>query len=201
MASDESLDIQILPVNSRTLAEYSTVPMRYEVKSRLRLDLLDDGLGGMVLKEEIVSPSYTRDFDAMEGEGPSRWLEKFDTSNWALFLAHKSGLPIGGATAAFHTPGVFMLGGRDDITVLWDIRVAPEHKRSGVGSALFSAVAEWARQRRCDYLKVETQHINVPACRFYHKQGCRLGEINRFAYTEPWARDQVMLVWYLDLRD
>lgn len=194
------MNIDILPVNSTTLTEYSIVPMRYEVESRFRVDLLDDGLDGIVFTEERVIPTYLRDFDVLDGEGPTRWLERFDTTNWALFIARKDGLAIGAATAVFRTPTVFMLGGRDDITVLWDIRVAPEHKRSGIGSALFSAVAAWAKERGCDYLKVETQDINVPACRFYRKQGCRLGEINRFAYTEPWATDHVMLVWYLDLR-
>ena len=197
---DHSLNIEIHPVNSTTLIEYSTVPMRYEVESRFRVDLLDDGLGGMVLSEERISPAYMRDFDVLDGEGPTRWLKKFDTSNWSVFFARKDGVAVSAAMAIFRTPNVFLLGGRDDITVLWDIRVAPEHKRSGVGSALLSAVADWAKTRGCDYLKVETQDINVPACRFYHKQGCRLGEINRFAYTEPWAADDVMLVWYLDLR-
>lgn len=195
-----SLNIETHPVNLKTLTEYSTIPMKYEVRSRLRVDLLNDGLGGMVFREEAITPAYVRDFDALDDEGPTRWLKRFDTSNWALFLARKDGVAIGGATAVFRTPTVFMLGGRDDITVLWDIRVAPENKRSGVGSALFNAAAHWAKERGCSYIKVETQDINVQACRFYHKQGCRLGEVHRFAYTEPWATDEVMLVWYLDLR-
>ena len=92
-----------------------------------------------------------------------------------------------------------MLAGRDDIAVLWDIRVHPDHRRSGIGTALFAEVVKWSRQKSCKYLKIETQNINVPACRFYAKQGCRLGEINRFAYIEPRVAHEVMLVWYLNL--
>lgn len=193
------MNIEIHPVNSKTLIVYSTIPIRYEVKSRFHIELLNDGLGGIVFREEDISPSYIRDFDALENEGPIRWVKKFDTRNWAMFIVRRDGVAIGGATAVFRTPSVFMLGGRDDITVLWDIRVTPEHQRSGVGSRLFNAVADWSRNQSCKYLKIETQDINVHACRFYAKQGCHLGEINRFAYTDPQSIDNVMLVWYLDL--
>jgi hypothetical protein len=51
--------------------------------------------------------------------------------------------------------------------------------------------------RECRQLKVETQNINVPACRFYARQGCVLGVIDRFAY--PTLPDEVQLLWYKDL--
>ena len=116
-----------------------------------------------------------------------------------LFLAREDDVPIGGATIAFRTPQVHMLGGRDDLAVLWDIRVHPDYRRSGVGTALFAEAAKWSRERDCKHLKIETQNINVPACRFYTQQGCCLGEINRFAYNVPQVAHEVMLVWYLDL--
>ena len=48
--------------------------------------------------------------------------------------------------------------------------------------ALCAAAEEWALARGCGQLKVETQNVNVPACRFYAAQGCELGVIDRFAY-------------------
>ena len=65
---------------------------------------------------------------------------------------------------------------------------------------LFRHAADWTRCKGFRLLKIETQNINLPACRFYLKQGCRLGEINRYAYaTDPEVAHEVMLVWYLDL--
>jgi GNAT superfamily N-acetyltransferase len=81
---------------------------------------------------------------------------------------------------------------------LGDIRVSPEARGKGVGARLFAAVEFWARARGCTRLKVETQNINVPACRFYARQGCVLGAIHRFAY--PDLPGEVMLLWYKDLR-
>jgi GNAT superfamily N-acetyltransferase len=90
-----------------------------------------------------------------------------------------------------------MLVGRRDLAVLWDLRVAPAARRRGVGAALFRAAAAWAAARGCAQLKVETQNVNVPACRFYARQGCVLGAIDRFAY--PGLPHEVRLLWYTAL--
>ncbi|MDP2919994.1 MAG: hypothetical protein Q8O43_07245, partial [Dehalococcoidia bacterium] len=68
------------------------------------------------------------------------------------------------------------------------------------GTGLFSTATEWARGNGFRQLAVETQNTNVPACKFYASQGCKLGEIDRFKYiTHPSIAHETMLVWYLDL--
>ena len=194
------MEIETLPVNSETLTEYSLIQMVYEVKDMLSIELIDDGIGGMIFHEEVIATPFIRDFDSLDGETPIRWLKNFNTTNWVLFLARENGVPIGGATVVTRTPEVNMLRGRNDIAVLWDIRIKPEKKRMGIGTRLFQAAINWSRKQNLEYLKIESQNINVPACRFYIKQGCKLGEINRFAYTVPELMSETMLVWYLDLK-
>jgi hypothetical protein len=46
-------------------------------------------------------------------------------------------------------------------------------------------------------IKVETQDINVPACRFYGRMGYELIETNRNAYPE--FPDEVQLIWQKSL--
>ena len=87
-----------------------------------------------------------------------------------------------------------MLEGRSDLAVLWDIRVAPDARRRGIGAALMAAAERWAEAQGCAELKVETQNINVPACRFYARQGFTLREARRFAY--PGLPDEIQLLWY-----
>ncbi len=87
---------------------------------------------------------------------------------------------------------------RDDLIVLQDMRIDPEYRRRGIGSRLFTRAVEWAQQEECRQMKVETQNINVPACRFYAAQGCELGVINRHAYSD--FPEEVQLLWYLDIR-
>ncbi len=96
---------------------------------------------------------------------------------------------------AFNTSGVYMLEGRHDLSVLWDIRVQPELRGRGIGHALFMQAAEWSRARGCTQMKIETQNVNVPACRFYARMGCELGAINRYAYAgQPHVAHEVMLL-------
>jgi GNAT superfamily N-acetyltransferase len=90
-----------------------------------------------------------------------------------------------------------MLEGRRDIAAVWDIRVHPDRRGCGIGSMLFEAATEWAKKRECRILKVETQNINVPACRFYAARGCVLGSLDCFAYAE--LPHEVQLMWYKTL--
>ena len=90
-----------------------------------------------------------------------------------------------------------MLEARTDLAVLWDIRVRREYRRSGFGAHLFDKCAEWAKQKGCSRLKIETQDINVPACRFYAAKGCELRGIHHGIYFDcPY---EVQFLWCLDL--
>ncbi|HEX8391976.1 MAG TPA: GNAT family N-acetyltransferase [Longimicrobium sp.] len=178
------------------LDEHGRVPIAFPV-TRV-LEVVDGGLGGLALAERTVEEPWIKDYDAIHGEGPRRWADRFDVSRWGLIAAREDGARIGGAVIAFGSDDVHMLEGRRDLAVLWDLRVAPDARGRGVGARLFHAACGWAAARGCRWLKVETQNINVGACRFYARQGCVLGGINRFAY--PGLPDEVQLLWYRDLR-
>lgn len=179
------------------LAEIGRVPIAFEVDRVLDVVVHDGGLGGMTLVERRLDAPYVKDYDAIRGEGPTRWARRFDLSNWQLIVARSDARCVGAAVVAWNTEGVTMLEGRSDLAVLWDLRVAPELRGTGLGSALFGRAAVWAAGRGCRQLKIETQNINVPACRFYVRQGCTLGAIHRFAYPE--LPEEVQLLWYRDL--
>ena len=188
-----TLEIRQEPVAA--LDEYAGVPIAFEV--RTVFDVAEAG-GGFVLTERPVAAPYVKDHDAIPGEGPGAWPMHFDVAKWGLFAAWRDGRRVGGAAVAFDTPGVDMLEGRHDLAVLWDIRVAPDVRARGVGTALFGAAEAWARERGCTELKVETQNIDVPACRFYARQGCVLAEANRGVY--PTLPHEVQLIWRKPLR-
>ena len=76
---------------------------------------------------------------------------------------------------------------------LWDIRVSPHVRRAGVGTALFRRAEKWTSEHGCRALEMETQSVNVPACRFYERQGCFLRAASRGAYPE--FPDEVQLIW------
>ncbi len=195
------MSIEIQKVGVDLLPRYAAIPISFKVESVFRIEVIDQGLGGFALIEEKVAP-YTKDYDSKEKDDPRPigWTKRFDVSKWGFFLALNGSRALGGATVAIDTPDVNMLEGRKDLAVLWDIRVHPDERRRGIGSKLFKHAADWARRKGCRQLKVETQNINVPACRFYAKQGCELGAIHRYGYAGcSDVAHEAMLLWYLKL--
>jgi GNAT superfamily N-acetyltransferase len=190
--------MHIQTISPAQLDIYAAIPMIFEVKSIFRVESVHDGLGGLQFFEAVVIP-YNKDYDSY-GEAPKDWPQQFDISNWGFFLAYNGEQVSGGAAVAFNTNGVNMLEGCSDLSVLWDIRVHPDFRGTGIGKALFWDAAEWSRQHGCRQMKIETQNVNVPACRFYASQGAVLGGINRYGYyAHPQVGDEVMLLWDLDL--
>lgn len=189
--------LELRTISSSGLEVYASVPIVFSVHAQLRPELNDSGLGGISLVEEMVAAPYLKDYDSVEK--PTDWPVLFDTSRWLFTIAFVAGLAVGAATVAWDTPGVHLLRGQRDLACLWDIRVHPDWRGQGVGTALFQRAADWSCGKGCRLLQIETQNINLPACRFYQHQGCTLGTIDRYGYLGTPVEDEVLLLWYLPL--
>lgn len=184
-------------VGTDALAAYDSIPMLVQVDRIFTVTWTEGGLGGCVFTEQKVEP-YVKDLG--KWEKIYTLPQRFNLSNWMFFMAYDKEQPVGGAVVASRTQGVHMLDGRDDISVLWDLRVMPSRQRQGVGKRLFDMAADWSRHRGLKQMKIECQNVNVAACRFYHRQGAVLQRIDAQAYAcEPEVAQEVQLVWYLDL--
>lgn len=186
--------IEIRSEPLEALHEQGTLRSSFLVRTVYDVTPVGGGLGGLALAERALDAPYEKDYDATPDGDPGAWSKQFDVSGWAFFSAWHSQERVGGAVVAFDTSGVDGLDRRRDVAVLWDLRVREDCRRSGVGRRLFSAASSRALARGCSLLKVETQNINVPACRFYAANGCMLGAIHQFAY--PDFPDESMLLWY-----
>ena len=192
---DVDREIREEPISS--LAQHAEISIAFLVDQILEVSVLDGGLGGINLRERAVGVPYIKNYDDIKGEGPTRWPKRFDVTNWGLLGAYQGGLRVGGAVIAFKTPDLEMLGERSDVAALWDIRVRPDLRHSGIGSLLLRAVREWARRRGCAAIRIETQNVNLPACHFYARMGGELESINRVAYPE--LPDETQMIWRLDV--
>ncbi|MBN2209859.1 MAG: GNAT family N-acetyltransferase [Sedimentisphaerales bacterium] len=186
--------IELFEQTAADLEEYLTIPIVFEVRTIFDIQIIDQGLGGFRLQEREHESPYILNYDHLE---KPEWDKKWDISNWLILSAFLDGVHVGGCVVAYDTPGIYMLAGRKDVVALWDIRIDPAYRRQGIGSKLFQASINWARKRNCRLFKAETQNINVPACRFYARQGCVLGRIDRHIYAD--YPDQVELVWCKEL--
>lgn len=79
-----------------------------------------------------------------------------------------------------------------------DLCVRKAARRSGVGSALFEAAAEWAKGAGLPGLAAETQDNNLAACRFYAKRGMVIGSVDVMVYDNfPVVSDEKAVYWYM----
>jgi GNAT superfamily N-acetyltransferase len=191
------MKIEVTQEPIAALPAYALIPIAFEVREVFDVVAEPDDDGGFRLSARRLREAYLKDYDRIGGEGPTQWAKRFDVSKWGFFAARIDGQRVGGAAVAYDTPSLDLLEGRSDLAALWDIRVAPSARCRGVGSALFEAAEAWACTMRCRHLKVETQNVNVVACRFYASQGCILRAAHRGVYPE--LLDEIQLLWYKDL--
>jgi len=186
-------------VDRTYFSQYDQIPMLVHVSSYYRIEKINRGLGGFHLIETLVEP-YIKDFCTGDDESVTRWEKRWDITNWVFFMAFDNEHPVGAAAVVTRTKEINMLSGRDDLAVLWDIRVDDAYKHQGIGQALFDMAVKWSREHGIVQLKIECQNNNVPAVKFYHKQGAVLAAINEYAYyNEPEYRHEAQLIWMLDL--
>lgn len=168
---------------------YAAIPIAFEVRERVDPDRAAE------LGTRVVSPPYWKDYDTA-GMAPRDWALEFDLDAWVLLLATREGHVVGGAAMA---PRSVMLDidVPESSAVLWDLRIVPAARRSGVATALLDRAASEARERGCLWLIAETQDINVAACRFYASMGMRLTAFEPGVY--PGLPDEARMIWQLDL--
>ena len=158
------MSISITEAEPPDWRRYATIDSRFIVRSIL--DAVPSSDGTFSLVERSLAAPWEKSYDALPNEHPTDWPHQFDVRPWTVLLAHADGELAGGAVLVTDSPELDMLEYRSDLAVLWDLRVRPDWRGRGVGTRLFRAAVEWGRRRGKQELKVETQNINVPACRF-----------------------------------
>ena len=189
MVDARAVAVREEPVSS--LASYADVSIAFTVQSVLDVT---DGLDGFVLTERRLDVPFSKDYDQPEDEHPSGLATRFDLKNFGILAAYRGTRRVGGAIVGYDTPGVHLLESRTDLALLLDLRADTQERGNGIGTTLFRAAEDWAREHGCRQMKVETQNVNVGACRFYERMGCRLGTVRRGIYREFPEEDQ--LFWY-----
>ena len=74
-----------------------------------------------------------------------------------------------------------------------DIAVSQNYRSKGIGTQLINKAVEWAKQKNLCGLMLETQDNNLPACKFYHKFGFKIGAVDTMLYNS----DEKAVFWYM----
>ena len=164
---------------------------------RLQVAPHERGVGGWDLRAHPVLPGYVKDYDSIPGHRPSEWADRWDLGKGWFAAAFVEGRRVGGAAVVLDAREMEGAADSADAALLWDIRVHPDCRRRGVGRRLLGFAEDHARARGVRRMQVETQDVNVPACRFYAGAGYVLDRMNRFAYAD--LLDEIQLIWKKDL--
>ena len=171
---------------------YDTIISKYSTRKKYEIRKINRGLNGFEMKLIDVD-LYEKTFDG----NSSKWLAYFnDLSNWKIYVAKEGEKLVAGCVVATKTKGCNMLEDRDDLAVLWDIRVLEKYKHQGIGQHLFDMAVDFCKKNKFKQLKIECQNTNPNAVNFYYKQGAVLCAINEYAYKD--CLNETQLLWYID---
>lgn len=182
-----------IAVHEQTMAAmqaYARVSTAFRVERRLVLSADPSAPSGVSLSEDAVVAPFVKDYDVLPGNHPTEWARRLDTARWRVFAAFVGDAQVGGAILILPKDHA----GVQTVAELWDLRVSPAWRRRGVARALWSTVEAAALAAGARALKIETQQINVAACRLYEAQGCVLDRVDAEAY--PGLPDEVALHWH-----
>jgi len=180
----------IVAESAESLAAYASVSIAFE--TTMRVDTSAVATSGDI-RTSTLPTKLDKDYDAYPGSHPLDWPTRFNVGRWTFLAAYRAGVRVGGAVVIADDSQIELLEHRSDLALLWDLRVAPEVRGRGVGSALICVAQEWAWSNACSEIRVETQDINVAACRAYARHGFRVHAVNPNAY--PDLPNEVQLLW------
>ncbi len=86
------------------------------------------------------------------------------------------------------------------VTRIEDIIVGRQFRRYGIGSLLLSCASDWARNRGCWAIVLETQNVNYPAIQFYLRNGLEVWSINQHFYPPGLVEHEVAIFMGKKLR-
>ena len=81
------MEIKIIEDTPEVLPEYEKVSIAFSVETFFRVELIENGLGGVKLFEEKIRKAFCKRLRRTFPEDkPTNWARRFDLSNWAIFF-------------------------------------------------------------------------------------------------------------------
>ncbi|MGW8956953.1 GNAT family N-acetyltransferase [Paenibacillus sp. NPDC055715] len=132
--------------------------------------------------EELFSDHYNKQYDNEDID-----ISYIDDKNKAVYFYYDDVNCIGQIRLRSYWNGYAFIE---------DIAVAKKWRKKGVGTALLHKAIEWARQHNFIGLMLETQDVNVSACRFYAKNNFVIGAVDNMLYSKFPTANEKAIFWY-----
>jgi len=175
------MEISIREIEKDNLQDAGKCDAAFTVDSKLVLRA-EDG----VIRYSIVNIAPYRKQYIFETKDYSTYISNPDK---IVYFADTDGQLAGQINVVKHWNAFAWI---DDFAV--DVRF----RRRGIGRAMMQKVVDWAKEKNLPGIMLETQDVNVPACRFYENFGFTLRGFDTYLYKglTP-STDEIALYWYL----
>ena len=176
------MEMTIREIDRHNQYDFGACDMSFTVSSRLILNAVNGRITYTVI--DVPHP-----FVKPYGPRMTDYEEYRDAKDRMIFLAYVDDEIAG---------EVRMSTAWNKYALLDDFVVDPKFRRQGVGRALIGRCVAWAKERGFAGVTLETQDINVPACRLYESCGFELRGFDTHLYKAiHLSTDEIALYWYL----
>lgn len=177
------MQITIHEINHINLQDINKCDGTFTVDSRLVLRAENGFINYSVVKIKPYQKRYI--FEERD------YLSYISNADKGAYLAYADGQVVGQIEVRKHWNAYAWID---------DFFVDVHFRRHGVGGALMQKAVDWTKARNLPGIMLETQDVNVPACRFYENFGFRLYGFDTHLYKgfNP-DTDEIALYWYLIL--
>lgn len=177
--------VQIMPMTWEQLGSVNTPNQPFLVVGRAKAAFTD---GKWTWTEEMFPTPYNKRYPD-EQLDYSLYINSLDRR---VFLAFLDGQCVG---------QIRLKQNWNQYGLIEDISVAEDYRKRGIGKKLMTAAIGWARAGGMVGLMLETQDINLVACRFYERCGFQLGGVDVMLYGNLVDKKEQALFWYMQFEE
>ena len=171
----------ITEINNENKGDINKPNQPFEVIGKI-IPIFHDGVWSFteMLFDNPYSKSYPIDDEQYE--------DYIDNPNKVIFLYYEANECLG---------QIIIKKNWNRYAYIHDIAVAQKARGKGVGAKLIHRAIEWAKDKNLCGLMLETQDNNLTACRFYKKNGFKIGGVDTMLYAGFDNADEKAVFWYL----
>ncbi|MGG4219199.1 GNAT family N-acetyltransferase [Paenibacillus jamilae] len=177
---DKSREIEVVEMTFDNNGDYERREYPFMVIGRLIPEFQN---GKWSYHEELYEQHYESKYPEHEN------LDEYINSDYSIsFLYYSGGKCLGHIRLS--TSDETKFASIDRLIVLESSR------GKGIGTALLNKAKEWALQKGMKGFTLETQDVNLLACRFYLKNGFEIGAVDTMLYSNSKYKDENAIFFY-----
>lgn len=176
-------EIEIIEISNGNIHDFITQPESFEVFGRIDPTYSN---GRWTYIEVLFEERFEKMYDTYDEKAIEQYVLNNDKTAFFIYL---NGEAAGRILVEKNWNGY---------CYIVDIFIKKQFKQKGLGKELLKKSIDWSKQNYLSGVMVETQDINLTACRFYKNLGFEIGGLDKFLYDrrDDTINKEVAVFWY-----